>query len=305
MISKCSRSFRVHFVLGCAITVVSISSVAKANSFLDDSYVSASPGQNSTSWINANPFKPLHSNTAGGEFRWADTAHNACFLTGVGGDFNGAGERAYVYEDRGSWAFGVSSGSGQGTFAMASCVTIPDASYQWPAPTSPGVTWYQGYYPTAILTPAPKAGYNWTCFLTQVRGNFQGGGERVEVYKSGSQWVIGGSSAQRDVMGEARCVQTRNQSSRFSVVQGGTNFIQMQYAGGTNYGQYLNDYRNMYPNNLNSCFLQKIAGKFEGAGEQVRVITDGQSRTVGWSNYWWLELYSQQRDVAGAAQCVW
>jgi hypothetical protein len=197
------RSISIHPVLASMLLVAALSGTARANYFTDDTLVSASAGQVSTSWINGNPYKS-------GDFRMVDTAHNVCFLTGVSGDFNGSGERAYVYEDRGYWAIGVSSGSGQGVIATASCIAIPDQSYQWPAPTSPGTFWFQEYfYPMKILVPQPRDAYHsWTCFLTQVRGHFQGSGERLEVYQTSDFWAIGGNSGTSGLMGEARCVET-------------------------------------------------------------------------------------------------
>jgi hypothetical protein len=294
------RSISIHPVLASMLFVAALSGTARANYFTDDTLVSASAGQVSTSWINGNPYKS-------GDFRMVDTAHNVCFLTGVSGDFNGSGERAYVYEDRGYWAIGVSSGSGQGVIATASCIAIPDQSYQWPAPTSPGTFWFQEYfYPMKILVPQPRDAYHsWTCFLTQVRGHFQGSGERLEVYQTSDFWAIGGNSGTSGLMGEARCVETTGKSRRFNGSQDRDNTTQMMYAGGTNYSEYPNNYSYTYPSRSNSCFLQRMMGRFEGIGERISVVADGQDRIVGWPNYWWFDITSQQSGVSGAAQCVW
>lgn len=46
------------------------------------------------------------------------------------------------------------------------------------------------------------------CYLQRVKGKFEGGGERVEASIVNGRWVLGGSSAQSNIYGEARCVNT-------------------------------------------------------------------------------------------------
>ncbi|HEY8943952.1 MAG TPA: hypothetical protein VIM73_06815 [Polyangiaceae bacterium] len=43
------------------------------------------------------------------------------------------------------------------------------------------------------------------CVLTRAAGDFEGGGERVRVYTSGTTWYLGGQSQQEGVSGKAYC----------------------------------------------------------------------------------------------------
>lgn len=45
------------------------------------------------------------------------------------------------------------------------------------------------------------------CFLTMVTGKFEGGGERVRVYRSKDHWYLDGSSKQSGVAAEAQCLK--------------------------------------------------------------------------------------------------
>jgi hypothetical protein len=44
------------------------------------------------------------------------------------------------------------------------------------------------------------------CFITYVRGLFEGWGEFVEIRQEGNHWMLGGSSGQKDVRVKARCI---------------------------------------------------------------------------------------------------
>ena len=61
--------------------------------------------------------------------------------------------------------------------------------------------WTQGSGPVK-MTATSKT----TCFLTFVRGKFEGGGEYVQVYEHKGYWYLGGSSGQKDVAAKARCI---------------------------------------------------------------------------------------------------
>jgi hypothetical protein len=306
---KCTsrNEFGIALVAASAMTVVTaVPARASATSFRDDTYVTATAGVTRTSWINDNAFKPNTPSAPGGEFRMASASNRACFLSHIGGDFNGM-ERAYVYYDRGYWAVGAAATSGSGATAGASCVSIPNTSYVSPAPDAPAYSWRQEYYPIVILLPTPATDYEWNCFLTSVTGSFQGSGERVQVWRrDASAWIIGGSSAQHGVTAEARCVMTKTSfnSGPFSVSQYGPTEQTMKTAGGWNATAYRNDTRATYPDLNNTCFLQRMTGSFQGSGEWIGVAMDGVSHLNNTYNQWWLMLNSYQSGVATTATCV-
>lgn len=61
--------------------------------------------------------------------------------------------------------------------------------------------WEQGKSPTR-MTEVSKT----VCFLTFVRGNFNGDREKVEIVANNSHWFLQGDSNQRHVMAKARCI---------------------------------------------------------------------------------------------------
>ncbi|HRI66061.1 MAG TPA: hypothetical protein PK156_17560 [Polyangium sp.] len=124
----------------------------------------------------------------------ANGTRNVCFLTRVQGRFYGTGEWVEVLEMNGWWYLrGASQQTAVG--AGARCVTLPAGSNY-----SAEYSWEQGWLPTVMGTTT-----NRSCGLTYVRGNFRGGGERVEIVRTGGTWYLQGSSYQNGVRAKSRC----------------------------------------------------------------------------------------------------
>lgn len=119
------------------------------------------------------------------------------------------------------------------------------------------------------------------CFLTQMSGDFEGGGEVVRTFDDGGSWYLGGYSMQQGVHGSARCTYVSSPSSYTG------NFLWTQ-------DQWWPTY--MGPADGRACFLTWVSGHFEGGGEVVQAYVSGGS--------WYLFGHSMQQQVSAMARCV-
>jgi hypothetical protein len=207
------------------------------------------PSKKEYRWCHGQPPTPLGPDTG-----------RVCFLTGMAGKFEGTDDCVRTYRDGGSWFLGGGAGDGKGC-AWARCVGTGDHSVEF--------SWAQGDEDRSI-------GAWGSCFLTEVCGKFEGGGERAQVYDDGGRWYVGGASQQQGVRVSARCL-ANSHDSHHDWKQGGSP-------------------RLMEPVDGQFCALTSVAGKFEGGGEWVRIIeTEG---------YWYLTGSSQQQGVAADALCT-
>jgi hypothetical protein len=135
------------------------------------------------------------------EYRWSQGAYathmgsdsdRVCFLMYVTGRFEGGGEQVEAYRSGGSWWLGGTSYQ-KGVQAGARCVNTRyrEGPYYWT----------QGQAPV-LMSNANQ----WMCGLTKVAGRFNGGGERVNAFVSGSWRYLGGSSHQKGVSSAAYCL---------------------------------------------------------------------------------------------------
>ena len=198
-----------------------------------------------------------------------NTSDRFCFLTRVGGKFEGSGEWVQAYISGSGWWLGGSSYQA-GVHAHALC--IPRNYYgQWLNYTGE-YRWYQGNNRVSMGSDA-----NRVCFLTFVRGKFEGGGERVEAYRIGGNWWLSGNSYQSGVAAGARCVNTRYRTGPYHWSQGQSPKI-MQAAS------------------FWSCGVTKMQGKFEGGGERVNTYVR--------EKFWYLAGSSYQSGVSASGYCM-
>jgi hypothetical protein len=117
---------------------------------------------------------------------------SACFLTRVTGHFEGGGEVVPAFTSGGSWYLGGQSHQ-QEVAAGAQCVGIaPSFEYSWD----------QGQ-PSVFVAPATS---NVACFLTRMKGGFEGYNEMVDISNYSCPWYLGGYSAHSGVGASARCL---------------------------------------------------------------------------------------------------
>ncbi len=179
------------------------------------------------------------------------TTGRVCFLSRVSGMF-GSGRYVRIYASNNSWWL---AGSETGVGARARCVTTFSYTTEY--------AWSQGQNPTNMGSTTRRA-----CFLTRVGGDFEGSGERVEVFASfppyGGSWLLGGSSVHAGVHARARCIlyapwdppQPYSYSNWRSSTLGAVILQPAWWA----------------------CFLSGMSGDFEGANSYVQTyIPSGSS----------------------------
>lgn len=127
------------------------------------------------------------------------TAGKVCFLTAVGGKFEGGGEVVQVYQSNGRWYLSAQSNqnhnaSQNNLIGRARCVN----NSAW---ISGPYNWQQGQPPVTMASVS-----DWICGLTRIAGKFEGGGENVEVWATGGAWTLGGNSQQAGVAASGYCL---------------------------------------------------------------------------------------------------
>lgn len=152
--------------------------------------------------VSTTSFTDEQSWTQGQERVLLGTAEGrACFLTRITGHYEGGGERLRVYIEDGNWYL---HGQSQQLGVGGSARCIPAESVTAP------VDWNQGDEPIT-LTDDPADARD-VCFLTMVKGRFEGGGESVAVTSvpgasGGLVQQLGGHSEQDMVGATAMCAR--------------------------------------------------------------------------------------------------
>lgn len=122
----------------------------------------------------------------------------------------------------------------------------------------------------------------WSCFLTRMKGNFQGWGEMIFAEVSGSpgggHWYLGGNSFQQGVEASGRCwAHNSDQDIAY--------FNWAQDNDRTDMGT-----------GWDMCALITISGKFQSTSEFVRIVKES-------GNHWYLDGSSTTQDVNAWAAC--
>jgi hypothetical protein len=115
----------------------------------------------------------------------AELDRHFCSLAGMSGQFNGTGEVAEVNPDEDGW-HAVARTVADPVQALGQCVGL-DGPVYWAFET----TWRAGEDAKQVAPAAVTA-----CMLTRVTGQFEGGGEHVELQVLGDHWVLSGGTFQ-------------------------------------------------------------------------------------------------------------
>ena len=123
------------------------------------------------------------------------------------------------------------------------------------------------------------------CFLTQVRGQFEGSAERVRVYISGGSWWLGGTSNQHDVSATARCVPLNflNRTSTYTV--------EKVWSSDSVHPTLL-----AADNGQTACFLTRVNGALQSVNDRLTIYSQAGN--------WYLNGDDQSGFIEGAARCV-
>jgi hypothetical protein len=184
------------------------------------------------------------------------------------GHFNGSSESIATTVLSGAWHLGGSA-LHAGVGAKGRCMAVRGGAY-----FSDEYSWSQDqFFDTNLGSSSGRA-----CFFTRISGKFEGSSESLEIYDFLGSWYLGGSSMQRDVSANVRCVAVQSVSQEFEWKQGEPPL---------NLGPTLN----------RDCFLTGVAGDFEGRAESVRVYEDGKGS-------WFLHGTSARTGVSARARCV-
>lgn len=212
----------------------------------------------------------------GGEYQWVkgqsavamgSATGRICFLTYVGGRFNGAQDWFGVSNKLGRWHLGGSSGINV-VSARARCRQVASYSAEETveAPTK---------------EPVPYVGKDvegTACGLTRVGGKFADAGDQVRVSRKGmSTWTLFVNSANGYLTGGARCI-----TSATTATPGAT-------------WQYPNPPKPLATSATDFCFLTGVSGPLRGVSDWVWV-NPGSSR--------WYLLGDKHQGVAGGADCI-
>jgi hypothetical protein len=116
----------------------------------------------------------------------ADLDNTFCSLAGISGQFNGTGEVAEVNPTAEGWQ-ATARTLADPVQAMGQCVQLDAPPLHW----GNEVTWRAGEDPVLVAPTVIAA-----CMLTRVTGQFEGGGEHVELQVLGDHWVLSGGTFQ-------------------------------------------------------------------------------------------------------------
>jgi len=196
-----------------------------------------------------------------------------CFLSRVIGDFDGGGEHVDVSISGGRWWLSGASGTSHTIGATAFCRPLDPSTS-----VSSEFTWTKGG--SAVNLPD-----NGSCFLTRVKGAFNGGGEQVRTFKddSGNWWLDGTSGASGTLSASVRCVAGETIVANNSWDQGNARTILI--TGDERF-------------TTRACFLQGMRGQFEGGGEYIMTYHDPDV------DYFYVTGDSGQFSVKAWAGCI-
>jgi hypothetical protein len=213
-----------------------------------------------------------------------------CFLTGVGGDFQGTGENVHIELDNGYWVLTGSSMQNSVT-GWAVCQAWADlggygyGTQEWFAEAYGGNGCGIGacgstYWPGSATL---WNGVNF-CSLSYISGNFDAN-SWMETWWDGSNWRLDDSESavQSYMWSGATCMGLKLSHNMASTAQYNWRAGQAPVP--------------MLPVSQGVCALTEVQGGFRGGGEKVEILNLGGT--------WYLWGTSQQPNTGAGARCVY
>jgi len=208
-------------------------------------------------------------------------SNSVCFLTEVRGRFAGDGEEVGIFGvSPGAWHLGGKSMQ-TGVGGSARCLTgRPPSSYTQPQ------YWYQGD-PALPLGRTVNGNFvqadgSWSCFLTAMRGRFQGFGEEIRTTFSDGVWWLTGKSQQGGVRAGAQCVQLPRRTT-YTWTHPDAYVILQPEVG--------------LPLQM-ACFLRRVTGYFDASTVLGTGIAVGDPQWMHWG------ARNTAGELRGSAACV-
>ncbi|MFO0795765.1 MAG: hypothetical protein U0586_17070 [Candidatus Brocadiaceae bacterium] len=197
--------------------------------------------------------------------------NSVCFLTAMGGKFEGSGEVIRIAEYSNEWNLEGGASKQKDVAASARCIV---GLYSAPLEVSGVFNWHQANNaPTRMMPIADNI-----CFLTEISGRFHGAGEAVQIVWDDGYWWLTGRSRQKDVRANAICIKRGGRSVSDEYI----------WHQGEPYKELENSV----------CFLTSVSGKFNGSGEWVTVdYHPTLNKFILWGG-------SKQKDVQAGARCL-
>ncbi len=214
-----------------------------------------------------------------------------CFLTGVGGDFQGTGENVHIELDNGYWVLTGASQQNSVT-ANAVCQAWSDlggygyGTQGWYAESYGGnsCTWGIACAPNDFTGSATLWNAVNFCSLSYVSGNMTGG-SWMETWFDGTNWQLGDyeSATGSYMWSGALCMGLK---------------LSHNIAFTGEYGWWGGQAPvPMLPVSQGVCALTEVQGGFRGGGEKVEILNLGGT--------WYLWGASQQANTGARARCVY
>ena len=201
-----------------------------------------------------------------------------CFLSGMGGHFQGQGEEVRVAQaESGEWTL---SGTSKQFGVAAEAVSVKNLQPQLFRPRVQEYSWKLGDPPVRMLHRNQGV-----CCLSAVSGNFEGGGEGVRVrLADDGYWYLEGHSQQGELYARAIGLEWVNPNSVEIDVR------EREWSAGDSPVRLLAKQEGL-------CFLGAVSGNFEGDGEMIRIDLKSDG-------YWHLSGISGQPDLKAWALVV-
>ena len=139
-------------------------------------------------------------------------------------------------------------------------VTVSPAAFTGTAAIQYGTMWTWPNNGAALVQLI--SGSNTACFINAMWGSFQSAGDRLDVFKSGNTWFIGGAHGSGTPSGDAYCMSGVTVSSEFSWSGGGP----VSLGSATNQTCYLNRVQGNFANSDAAIRLQIVNNEWQLSG---------------------------------------
>jgi len=211
----------------------------------------------------------------------APTFNSTCFLTAVGGHFEGGGEWVGISDVRGNWTLNGNTMQFVGGGAVPTRDALSASGACVSSPITAGGSWDSKHSPV-------KLQHGGSCFLTRFAGKFIDGGDSVLTWQDANgDWWLGGSIRNDGLVGaNAACVANTlvRTAQRWNVARWTFKALHDD------------------PPHTRACFLQGVQGGLRGGAEGVWISYN--PNTAGWYLRGKSAAPSSNSMIGGTIGCI-